>query len=93
MKAYVIKNKEGKYFTISLLDSFTDDIRESCIFQDWEGADHDLDRNEFEDCEIVEITITEGDLEQGNKQLEEQLAKKDKEIETLNKLLKDYMVG
>lgn len=70
MKAFVIKNKEGKYKSPHL------DIREFCSVSIAEAAIWTKRKfAEFfcpKDCEVVEITIAEGDLEEENKQLEKQ---------------------
>ena len=91
MKAFVIKNKEGKYFDCWAL-GFVDIINECTIYQDRQTAENDIKNcikdDEYlgykDDCEVVEITIAEGDLEQ-------QLAEKDKEIAFLDKTI-DYIV-
>lgn len=88
MKAFVIKNKEGKYYQSCYNQSpFTDDLFNANKYQYKEEAEKLLN-NSFtlvDTLEVVEITIAEGDLEHENKQLKEQLAEKDKEIEQLKK--------
>lgn len=63
MKAYVIKNKEGKYKTesvgVEMQSYFLRDICCSEIFTDYECACCYCPS----DCEVVDITIAEGDLE------------------------------
>lgn len=63
MKAYVIKNKEGKYF--DKVNSFFCRLEYACcIFYTIEEANYYIDYYGLKDCEVVEITIVEGDLEQ-----------------------------
>lgn len=62
MKAYVIKNKEGKYF--DKVNSFFCRLEYAwCIFYTIEEANYYIDYYGLKDCEVVEITIAEGDLE------------------------------
>ena len=74
MKAFVIKNKEGKYYSRNLLNPdnilFENSIVVCEHFATEEIAKFEITFNELKDCEVVEITIVEGDLEQDNKQLE-----------------------
>lgn len=90
-KAFVIKNKEGKYykryFDVGYVE-FVDNFCFAELYTKKEGADNTKDfilRNKYrfniENLEVVEVTIVEGDLEQ-------QLAEKDKIIETLKKDIK-----
>ena len=81
---YVIKNKEGKYFSgfdkQSIVHFDCDNIVNAIKY----SADkYELQEiksvSAFEDCEVVEITIAEGDIE--------------KEIERLNKELQWYEQG
>lgn len=84
MKAYTIKNKEGKYFGVANsynYEHYWTTLAFAHYFRHLEGHDAKQEAEEFRDerypdCEVVEITIAEGDLE-------EQLAEKDKEIEEL----------
>lgn len=80
MRAFVIKNKEGKYYDY-WADCMIDKLDSTCIYLEKEQAEKDIVNCKSED--VVEITIAEGDLEEENKQLKEQLVKKDKEIEQL----------
>lgn len=86
MRAFVIKNKEGKYYR-RYFDAgyveFVDHFSFAELYTEKEGADDTKDfilRNKYkfniENLEVVEITIVEGNLEQ-------QLAEKNKEIEEL----------
>lgn len=79
-KAFVIKNKEGKYAFALDSNTFTDEIINALIYNEYEKS---LMLEEYPNLNFVEITIAEDDLEQENKQLKEQLAEKDKEIERL----------
>ena len=67
MKAFVIKNKEGKYFAgFDNLNVFVTekDITNAVIYRADRYKKYELENTpEFEDCEVVEITIAEGDLE------------------------------
>lgn len=81
MKAFVIKNKEGKYHKRGF--SCWENIESDGVFntghfyyENKEEAESCIVSYGLEDCELVEITIAEGDLKQ-------QLAKKDKEIKRL----------
>lgn len=83
MKAFVIKNKEGKYHKRGF--SCWENIERDGVFntghfyyENKEEAENCIVSYGLEDCKVVEITIEEGDLEK-------QLAEKDKEIETLQK--------
>lgn len=86
MKAYVIKNEEGKYLTGFYLKDGesepafdTKDLTQALLYNEENYVFYaDLD-------EPVEITIAEGDLEH-------QLAEKEKEIETLKKKLKSTQI-
>lgn len=82
MKAYVIKNKEGKYFDRK--ERVFCELDYVCcehIYDFIDDAKCDIDCKKLKDCEVVEITIAEGDLEK-------QLAEKDNEIDNLKELRK-----
>lgn len=87
MKAYVIKNKEGKYF--GYYDSennrfeFSKKPKRFIMFNTLRDANKIKNLWKMNKCEVVEVTIAEADLEYENKQLKEQLTEKDKEIERL----------
>lgn len=78
-KAFVIKNKEGKYPDDTQFQPFftTKDICKTTLYKNFEEAQK-ARRSEF--YKVVEITIAEGGLEN-------ELAEKDKEIEKLHKAL------
>ena len=85
MKAYVIKNKDNKVlcwdnaYGRDYFDHFNlASINRIQFFRDYRGAEVEININDICDknCEVVEITIVEGDLEQ-------EIAEKDKEIEEL----------
>lgn len=73
MKAYVIKNKEGKYYCgfsfIISSDKFENDIKGANIFEEYELNMFKLTK----DCTFVPITICEGDLEEENRVLKKAL--------------------
>ena len=87
MKAFVIKNKEGEY-----LEEGKDRYGEDTIIWHKDIVYADIYSSKgiaemklepfYKDCEAVEITIAEGDLEQENKELKEQLEelKEDNEV-------------
>lgn len=79
-KAFVIKNKEGKYFDYWAA-CFADELDVTCIYLEKEQTKKDIVSCDLKDCEIVEITIAEGNLEQENKHLKRLLDAKEK-IET-----------
>ena len=72
MKAYVIKNKEGKYFGVANnynYEHYWTTLDFAHYFRYLEGHDAKAEAEEYRntrysDCEVVEITIAEGDLEQ-----------------------------
>ena len=68
MKAYVIKNKEGKYWCGNNIFSATMDIRKIYICEDFDFISKVINKllseSLLKDCEVVEITIAEGNLEQ-----------------------------
>lgn len=75
MKAYVIKNNEGKYCQISF-NGWMNFVSELCcayIYHSQQGAEKLIKCHELEDCEVVEITIAEGDLEEENRELKAKL--------------------
>ena len=78
MKAFVIKNKEGKYYDY-WADCMIDKLDSTCIYLEKEQAEKDIVNCKSED--VVEITIAEGDLEEENKQLKEQLNIREKALE------------
>ena len=88
-KAFVIKNKEGKYLkedkniygddTIHWYDIVSADIYTTKEIAEFHKEPF------YRDCEVVEITIAEGDFEQ-------QLAEKEKQLE-IYKNLERYDVG
>ena len=80
MKAYVIKNKEGKYKEphLDIREFYTDILAEAEIWIERKDAEYFCPQ----DCEVVEITIAEGNLEQ-------RLAEKDKEIESLKQQIEN----
>lgn len=102
MKAFVIKNKEGKYYKRYFDAGYVEFVDNFCfaeLYTKKEGADDTKDfilRNKYrfniENLEVVEITIAETKhLEQDiNKSLEQQLAEKDKEIEELKNYIYSY---
>lgn len=73
MKAFVIKNKEGKYWNTSFdyegKPLLTDDIVDAMPYDDFDIQMVKCPK----DCEVVEITIAEGDLEKENKVLNKAL--------------------
>lgn len=76
MKTFVIKNKEGKYCTGEFNKNDEYIFTENLIYAEKYYKDTFAQSFCPKDCEVVEITIAEGDLEQ-------QLAEKDKCIEFL----------
>lgn len=79
MKTFVIKNKEGKYlqyFTDMYRFGFTDRLINAMFYEQWEQDSINYVLKTIPDCEVVPVTIAEGDLEQENKQLKEQLERK-----------------
>lgn len=68
MRAFVIKNKEGKYlqyFTDMYRFDFTDRLINAMFYEQWEQDSINYALKTIPDCdEVVEITIAEGDLEQ-----------------------------
>ena len=74
-KAFVIRDKEGKYYSRNLLnpDNFLFENRiVACeLFATKEIAKFEITFNELKDCEVVEITIAEGDLSEKLNRLEE----------------------
>lgn len=70
MKAFVIKNKEGKYFVNTYC--WAEKICNAYICDDKDSLEKLKELYLLTDCKVVEITISEGNLEQENKQLEEQ---------------------
>lgn len=65
MKAFIIKNKEGKYFDKEII-CFCEPDYVCCehIYYTADDAKHHIDYYGLKDCKVVEITIAEGDLEQ-----------------------------
>lgn len=128
MKAYVIRDKENNYFTNT--GTWTEKICYADIYDDKNHTERLKELELLTDCEVAEITITEGDLdayidklqderdferrdktyivkqlndpndyviredyiklEQRNKQLEEQLVEKNKEIGELKHYVYSY---
>ena len=78
MKAWVIKNKEGEYKREDVIEYvwkettsyFSKDIRCADIFTEEEMAKCYCPK----DCEVVEITIVEGDLEQEIEELKTRIS-------------------
>jgi len=93
MKAYVIKNKEGKYWR-SKFDKkgnilLTDDIVDAMPYEEDELKMLECPK----DCTIVPITIAEGDLQEENRVLKKalELAVKGLYPETFHKFKKEYI--
>lgn len=70
MKAYVIKNKDGKYLDVCSSDysHYWTSIDFAHYFRYLTNHDpkqeaEDFKNRKYPDCEVVEITIAEGDLE------------------------------
>lgn len=82
MKAFVIKNKEGKYWQwlFNHEPDWEDKLYNGfmCYFK--EDAKKSIIQWQLKDCEVVEVTISEGNLEQ-------QLAEKDQRIAELKEQL------
>lgn len=76
-KAYVIKNKEGKYFGyfdgITGKSEFSNKPQKFIMFNTIRNAKHIKNHFDLKDCEVVEITIAEGDLEKENAMLRKAL--------------------
>ncbi len=63
MKAFVIKNKEGKYLSFSPIE-FNKDIRDAVIFKNADLSQYCPDPSVIlKDAKFVAITICEGDLD------------------------------
>lgn len=75
MKAYVIKNEEGKYWQwlFNNEPDWEEKLYNGFMHYSQKDAEKSIEQWQLEDCEVVEITIAEGDLEK-------QLAEKDKEL-------------
>lgn len=78
MKAFVIKNKEGKYWCGNDIFSETIDISKTYICEDFDFISKVVNTGLREglfttNCKLAEITIAEGDLEQENKQLKKEI--------------------
>lgn len=88
MKAFVIKNKEGKYWCGNDIFSATIDIRKTYICEDFDFISKVINKLLSEglltDCEVVEITISEGDLDKHQNQ---------KAIECLKEVLEELNYG
>lgn len=67
MKVYVIKNKEGKYFS-DFFGKYVDELQFAMLLRDNEKGVYRLPN----DCQWQEVTLCEGDIE---KELEELKAK------------------
>lgn len=80
MKAYVIKNKEGKYWQwlFNNEPDWEEKLYNGFMHYSQKDAEKSIEQWQLKDCKVVEITIAEGDLEK-------QLAEKDKEILLLNR--------
>lgn len=65
MKAYVIKNKEGKYCQITFNGciTFVSELCSAYIYHSKQGAEGIIKghKHQLEDCQVVEITIAEVD--------------------------------
>ena len=87
MKAYVIKNKEGKYWRSKFNKKgnilLTDDIVDAMPYEEDELKIIECPK----DCTIVPITICEGDLEEENRVLKKAL---ELAIQEINRLETDY---
>ena len=72
MRAFVIKNKEGKYWCGNDIFSATIDIGKTYICEDFDFISKVINKLLSEglltDCEVVEITISEGDLDKHQNQ-------------------------
>ena len=74
-KAFVIKNKEGKYWqwTYNEESEFVDEIYNAFMHYSKHQAEKDIESWELKDCEIIEVTVAEGDLEEENRVLKRAL--------------------
>ena len=75
MKAFVIKNKEGKYWQwlFNHEPDWEDKLYNAFLHYSKEDAEKSITSWQLEDCKVVEITIVEGDLEKENQILNEAL--------------------
>ena len=75
MKAYVIKNKDGKYWqwTYNNESEFLGEIYNAFMEYSKTRAEKDIVSWQLKDCNVVEITICEGDLEEENRVLKKAL--------------------
>lgn len=75
MKAFIIKNKEGKYFQwlFNYEPDWEDKLYNSFMHYSKEDAEKSIIQWQLEDCEVIEITIAEGDLEKENRVLKSKL--------------------
>lgn len=65
MRVYIIKNKEGKYFERGLSNFYNPNFCEEHYFYETkQDAEKSIEFYRLKDCEPVEITIAEGNLEQ-----------------------------
>ena len=78
MKAFVIKNKEGKYFVNTYC--WAEKVCNAYICDDKDSLEKLKELYLLTDCEVVPITIAEGDLEQQLDKAEQELAFYEDEI-------------
>lgn len=102
MRAFVIKNKEGKYWQwlFNHEPDWEEKLYNAFLHYSKEDAEKIIKCHELEDCEVVEITIEETkekyfirdcafeNLRLQKENLEQQLAEKDKEISMLKCIVK-----
>lgn len=74
MKAYVIKNKEGKYYFDESENDFVYPLNKKCLYNSIYEIERGFlsSRALLEKGTIVPVTIAEGDLEEENRYLKEQ---------------------
>lgn len=76
MKAFVIKNKKGRYYaTVNPVSGFifTEFIEYAMQFDEEQDAKDDIWYRKMKNCTIIPITISEGDLEEENRVLKKAL--------------------
>ena len=90
MTTFVIKNKEGKYYE-GLSEKWYDSLDRCTYLKSKESAEYEKKLLKLKNCEIIEITVAEGDLLQKIGELKDYIYSYNNEINYRPQVCNEYI--